>query len=76
MGVDADGTIFGVLIPSPAFHPCSLTDKASVSYTEYMGSIPIRGTFTPFRGYIFAKALPGSGLVYRLAGLGRAFLVS
>ena len=76
MEVDADGTIFGELVPSPVFHPCSLTDKVSVSYTEYMGSIPIRGTFTPFCGCIFAKALPGSGLVVALLDLGRAFLVS
>lgn len=44
---------FGVLMPSPAFHPCSLTDKVSVSYTEYMGSIPIRGTFQLFVAVVF-----------------------
>lgn len=35
---------FGVLIPSPVFHPCSLTDRALVSYTSRAGSIPARGT--------------------------------
>lgn len=35
------------------FYPCSLTDKVSVSYTEYMGSIPIRGTFQLFVAVVF-----------------------
>lgn len=53
MGVDADGTIFGELIPSPAFHPCSLTDRALVSYTSRAGSIPARGTFQLFVAVVF-----------------------
>lgn len=76
MGVDADGTIFGELIPSPAFHPCSLTDRASVSYTDCAGSIPARGTFQLFVAVFLLK--PFLGLVWFIAllDLGRAFLVS
>ena len=64
---------FGVLMPSPVFHPCSLTDRASVSYTDCVGSIPTGGTFQPYCGCRFFEALPGSGLVYRLTGLGEGF---
>ena len=76
MGVDADGTIFGELMPSPAFHPCSLTDRASVSYTDCAGSIPAGGTFQLFVAVFLLK--PFLGLVWFIAllDLGRAFLVS